>query len=98
MLMFPLLFLLHRVDRQFVAATGASLTISKGSTDIEWVQIFEGIFIGLNLKSVDMKSCVKDATDIPQKFTDSFAAFKDRAIYKGLFSFYKDLIKGQFFS
>lgn len=86
-----------RVDRQFVAATGTSLTISKSTEDSEWVQIFKGIFTGLNITAVDVESCVKDAEDIPVKFHDSFQAFKDRSVFKGLSLFglaIGDVVKG----
>lgn len=75
---------LYSVNRQFVAAAGTSLTISKSTGDPEWVQIFKGIFTGLNITAVDVESCVKDAEDIPVKFHASFQKFKDRAIYEGL--------------
>jgi len=48
------------------------------------VQVFSGIFTGLNISSVDVKTCVKDATNIPAHFQASFQAFEDRAIYKGI--------------
>ena len=55
-----------------------------GPIDVEWVQVFRGIFQGMNISSVDVKTCVKDATDVPLHLKASFRAFKDRAIYKGL--------------
>ena len=59
--------------------------MSGGPSDVEWVQIFRGIFKGMNLTTVkDIKSCVKDASDVPLHLKASFQAFEDRAVYKGL--------------
>lgn len=55
-----------------------------GTTDEDWVQVFRGIFQGMNINSTDVKTCVKDATNIPLHLEASFRAFEDRAIFKGL--------------
>jgi len=71
-------------DRRFVDAIGTSLTVDAGTPEETWVQIFEGVFTGLNLKNVSVKTCVKDAEDIEHDFLASFEAFEDRKIVEGI--------------
>ena len=79
--------MLYSVDRRFVAATSTSLQVTGGPTDEDWVQVFRGIFQGMNINSTDVKTCVKDATNVPLHLEASFRAFEDRAIFKGLHLF-----------
>jgi len=74
----------YLVDKRYVAASSTTFTVTNGPAEEEWVQIFRGIFKGLNISAIDVKTCVKDATNIPVHFKASFQAFEDRAIFKGL--------------
>lgn len=60
------------------------MVITKGSSEAEWIQIFRGIFTGLDMKGLDVESCVKDAENVPQAFREAFTAFEDREIFGGL--------------
>ena len=63
---------------------GSSLTVTKGSSDKDWVQVFRGIFTGLQIKNLSVKACVKEAETMVQTFKQAFDAFENREIYKGL--------------
>ena len=63
---------------------GTSVSVTKGSTVAEWLQIFQGIFIGLDIKGVNISKCVKDAEDVPKAFLAAFTDFQNRVIFGGL--------------
>ena len=51
---------------------------------MKWVQVFRGIFTGLQLTNVSVQTCVKDAEQTVAAFEKAFDAFEDRAIFKGM--------------
>ncbi|XP_065062872.1 uncharacterized protein LOC135689548 isoform X1 [Rhopilema esculentum] len=74
----------YLVNKRFVPAVQSSLEVTKGPSDVKWVQVFRGLFTGLHLKNVSVETCVKDAEKTVDYFEKAFAAFEDREIYKGL--------------
>ena len=72
------------MNKRFVPAVQSSLEVTKGPSDVKWVQVFRGLFTGLHLKNVSVETCVKDAEKTVDYFEKAFAAFEDREIYKGL--------------
>lgn len=74
----------YLIDKQYISATQTSLTVTSSSTEEEWVQIFRGIFTGLNLVNVSIETCVKDAENIRDYFEKAFQQFEDRFVYTGL--------------
>ena len=73
-----------RVNKRYIPALQSSLTVTKGPTDVKWVQVFRGLFTGFQFKNISVETCVKDAESVVDNFEKAFAAFEDREIYKGL--------------
>ena len=62
----------------------SSLTVTNGSTDAEWVQLYRGIAAGLGKENFNFEKCVKDGNKTVAAFRAAFDAFEDRAVYKGM--------------
>ncbi|XP_065662023.1 uncharacterized protein LOC100213807 isoform X3 [Hydra vulgaris] len=74
----------YLIDKRFVAALDVSTLVKEGSEDVAWIQIFSGIFTGLQFKNVNVSTCVRDAEDIETDFLDAFEDFEEKSIYSGL--------------
>eukprot|EP00794_Sanderia_malayensis_P020371 gene20371-22380_t len=74
----------YLVNKRYVPAIQTSLVVSKGPSDVDWVQVFRGLFTGFQLKNISVETCVKDGEGIADHFQQAFVAFEDREIYKGL--------------
>ena len=51
-----------------------------GTTDVEWLQLYHGIFIGLGAKSTNIEQCVEDGETTVSTFEQSFDAFENREV------------------
>ena len=58
-------------------------TVDKGTTDLEWVQIYKGIARGLGGINDNITECVEDGNRTIETFRDSFIAFENRHIFDG---------------
>jgi len=74
----------YLVDKRFVSVSSTNLIVTSSSTEKDWVQVFRGIFIGLNLHNVSIEQCVKDAEHIPVVFEKALQEFDDRQVHGGL--------------
>ena len=61
-----------------------SVEVSKAPAKPDWVQVYEGIARGLGNLSTNLTACVKDGNATVEKFKESFKAFEDREIIKGV--------------
>lgn len=62
----------------------SSLIGVNGTTDKEWVQVYRGIAAGLGKEGFDFEKCVKDGNHTVELFRESFAAFENNEIFKGV--------------
>jgi len=74
----------YLVDRRYVAAVGTSLSVTSSPEEEVWVQIYRGLFEGMQIQNVSVETCVHDAQMVEKDLKAAFDAFEDRAIYKGL--------------
>ena len=61
-----------------------SLTVYGAKEDVEWVQLYRGLAIGLGVEAKNLSDCVKDGNDTFETFRAAFIAFEDRDVVKGL--------------
>lgn len=62
----------------------SSLTATNGTTDKEWVQVYRGIAAGLGKENFNFEKCVEDGNHTVELFRESFDAFQNNDIFKGL--------------
>ena len=62
----------------------SSLTVFNATTDKEWVQVYRGIAAGLGKEGFNFEKCVEDGNHTVTLFKESFAAFQNNDIFKGL--------------
>lgn len=75
---------IFRVDRRYFDAVSSSLAATNGTKDKEWIQVYRGIATGLGKESFNFEKCVEDGNHTVELFKESFAAFKNKDIFKGL--------------
>ena len=78
------MFLPCRVNKKFFDAVSSSLTVFNATTDKEWVQVYRGIAAGLGKEGFDFEKCVEDGNHTVVLFEESFAAFQNNDVFKGL--------------
>lgn len=62
----------------------SSLTVSNGTKDKEWVQVYRGIAAGLGKEGFNFEKCVEDGNQTVAAFKESFDALQNKNIFKGL--------------
>ena len=78
------LLITARVNKRFIDAVGSSLTVINATTDKEWVQVYRGIAAGLGKEDFSFKKCVEEGNHTVALFKESFAAFQNNDVYRGL--------------
>ena len=73
-----------RVNRKYFDAVSSSLIAVNGTVDKEWVQVYRGIAAGLGKEGFDFEKCVKDGNHTVELFRESFIAFENNDIFKGI--------------
>lgn len=73
-----------RVNKKYFDAIKAPFTVTTGSTDKEWVQVYKGIAAGLGKYNVSFETCVKDGAQTVEVFKEAFEAFDNKEIYRGI--------------
>lgn len=73
-----------RVNKRYFDAVSSSLTAINGTADKEWVQLYRGIAAGLGKEGFNFEKCVEDGSHTVEVFSESFAAFQNNDIFKGL--------------
>ncbi|XP_038070839.1 uncharacterized protein LOC119739825 [Patiria miniata] len=74
----------YLVNRQFVDVIDTTVEYNHGNQDEPWVQVFRGIFHGLGAKTTNFKQCVQDGNKTVATFRESFEAFGNKEVFKGL--------------
>ncbi|KAJ7379805.1 hypothetical protein OS493_012552 [Desmophyllum pertusum] len=74
----------YLVNKRFFDAVSSSLTIFNATADKEWVQVYRGIAAGLGKEGFNFEKCVEDGNHTVALFKESFAAFQNNDIFKGL--------------
>lgn len=59
-------------------------TVTSGSQDKEWVQVYKGIAAGLGKYNVSFETCVEDGDQTVEMFKKAFEAFDNKEIYRGI--------------
>ena len=77
-------YVVFRVNKKYFDAMSSSLIGVNGTTDKEWVQVYRGIAAGLGKEGFDFEKCVKDGNHTVELFRESFAAFENNEIFKGV--------------
>ena len=75
---------IFRVDRRYFDAVSSSLAATNGTKDKEWIQVYRGIATGLGKRGFNFEKCVEDGNHTVELFKESFAAFQNNDIFKGL--------------
>ena len=73
-----------RANRQYFDAVYTSLTVTNGTSDAEWVQLYKGIASGLGKEIPNFSKCVKDGNKTVVTFKKAFDAFENRKVYEGM--------------
>ena len=76
--------ILSRANRRYFDAVSALLTTTNATTDKEWVQVYRGIAAGLGKEGFNFEKCVEDGNHTVELFKESFAAFQNNDVFKGL--------------
>lgn len=74
----------YLVNKKFFDAMSSSLTATNSTTDKEWVQVYRGIAAGLGKENFNFEKCVEDGNHTVELFRESFDAFQNNDIFKGL--------------
>ncbi|EDO36414.1 predicted protein [Nematostella vectensis] len=74
----------YLVNKRFFDAMRVPLTVTKGSQDKEWVQVYHGIAIGLGKENVSFDKCVEDGNQTVETFKAAFEAFDNRQVWRGM--------------
>ncbi|XP_068729574.1 uncharacterized protein [Montipora capricornis] len=74
----------YLANRRYFDAVSALLTATNGTTDKEWVQVYRGIAAGLGKEGFNFEKCVEDGNHTVELFKESFAAFRNNDVSKGL--------------
>lgn len=77
-------FFFFRVNKRYFDAVSSSLTATNGTRDKEWVQVYRGIAAGLGKEGFNFEKCVEDGNHTVEVFRESFAAFQNNDVFKGL--------------
>ena len=71
------------MNKQYVAVLEASATTYNYTRAPEWVQLYEGIALGLGNLNTNITACVDDGNTTVETFRASFTAFENREIFLG---------------
>ncbi|XP_033098846.1 uncharacterized protein LOC117102599 isoform X2 [Anneissia japonica] len=74
----------YLVNRQYLNVMSTKVSYFNMSHEEAWVQLYRGLFYGLGSKNVNFDKCVEEGNATVAKFEESFEAFEDREIFKGL--------------
>ncbi|XP_065843362.1 uncharacterized protein [Oscarella lobularis] len=74
----------YLVNKKYLDVMSGSLTVYGAKEDVEWVQLYRGLAIGLGVEAKNLSDCVKDGNDTFETFRAAFIAFEDRDVVKGL--------------
>ena len=72
------------MNKRFFDAVDSSLIVTNGSADKTWIQVYHGIAAGLGKEGFDLEKCVEDGNHTVELFKESFAAFQNDDIFKGI--------------
>lgn len=74
----------YLVNQRYFDAVSSSLTVMNGTLEKEWVQVYRGVAAGLGKEGFNFEKCVEDGNETLQIFRESFTAFQNNDIFKGL--------------
>lgn len=74
----------YLVNKRFFDAVSSTLTVFNATEKKDWVQLYRGIAAGLGKEGFNFEKCVEDGNQTVAVFKESFNAFKNKSIFKGL--------------
>lgn len=72
------------MNKRFFDAVSSTLTVFNATEKKDWVQLYRGIAAGLGKEGFNFEKCVEDGNQTVAVFKESFNAFKNKSIFKGL--------------
>ncbi|XP_013392878.1 uncharacterized protein LOC106160753 isoform X2 [Lingula anatina] len=81
----------YMVNRKYISVMQTSMQTHNMTHDKEWVQLYNGLEVGLGKEGANLSACVQDGNATVQTFKLAFDAFENREIIKGLQLFGKAL-------
>lgn len=72
------------VNKKYFDAMKTPFTVTSGSTEKEWVQVYKGIAAGLGKYNVSFETCVEDGEQTVEAFKKAFELFDNKQIYLGM--------------
>ncbi|XP_019635610.1 PREDICTED: uncharacterized protein LOC109478486 [Branchiostoma belcheri] len=74
----------YLVNRKFSDVITTGVDVYGGPQDENWVQLYQGMAIGLGKEGLNITLCVKDGEDTVKKFEQAWEAFLQREFWEGL--------------